>query len=243
MTMDHPMPDLPAPATKAPARPRAHVALAVVTALLGFMLATQYQAREGLKTRLASEREEDLEQVLSNLATSSDQIQDEIIDLRVRLQAARGSAQQEQVLLDNAQSQLDSLRILLGLVGAHGPGVVVTISDPSGTVGPEVLLDLVEELRDAGAEAIDVNGVRIVASTPFAGEAGAVTISGVRASSPFSISAIGASDTIAGALRIPGGVVDSVNSRQGATIVIQPRTDVRIVSLRPAPRFTYATPA
>lgn len=234
--------DAPAPTTK-PGRPGAHIALAVVTALLGFMLATQYQAREGLNTRLASEREEDLEQVLSNLATSSDQIQDEIIDLRVRLQAARGSAEQEQVLLDNAQAQLDSLRILLGLVGAHGPGVVATISDPSGTIGPEVLLDLVEELRDAGAEAIDVNGVRVVASTAFAGEPGTMTISGARVSSPFSISAIGAADTIAEALRIPGGVVDSVNSRQGATIVIQPRADVRIASLRPAPRFTYASPA
>jgi uncharacterized protein YlxW (UPF0749 family) len=224
-------------------RPRAHVALAVVTALLGFMLATQYQAREGLKSRLAGEREEDLAQILSNLATSSDQIQDEIVELRVRLQTARGSAQQEQVLLDAARAQLNSLRILLGLVAAHGPGIVTTVGDPSGTVGPEVLLDLVQELRDAGAEAIDVNGVRVVGSTSFAGEPGALTVSGAKISSPYQITAIGAADTLAEALRIPGGVVDSVNSRQGATIVIQPRPDVRIASLRPAPRFTYASPA
>lgn len=224
-------------------RPSSHVGLAVVTALLGLLLATQFRAREGLQTRLAGEREADLAQILSNLATSSDQIQDEIIELRVRLQAAKGSAEQEQVLLDNAEAQLISLRILLGLVPVHGEGIVVTITDPSAAIGPDVLLDLVQELRDAGAEAIDLDGVRVVASTSFAGEPGAVTVSGAAVQSPYQLSAIGSGETLAEALRIPGGVVDSVNSRQGATILIQERRDVRIASLRPPPRFTYATPA
>src|SRR5438093_631575 len=218
------------------------VALATVTALLGFLLATQFQAREGLKTQLAGAREEDLAQILSNLSTSTDQVQDEIIDLRVRLQAAQGSAEQERVLLDNARQQLDSLRILLGIVPVKGEGMVATISDQSGTVGPEILLDAVEEIRDAGAEAIDINGVRIVASSSFGGSPGALAISGNPIRSPYLVTAIGSGETLSQAMKIPGGVVDSINAHQGASIVISERKEVKIVSLRPAPHVTYATP-
>jgi uncharacterized protein YlxW (UPF0749 family) len=217
--------------------------LALVTALLGFLLATQFQARESLKTQLAGEREEDLAQILANLSTSSDQIQDEIVSLRVRLETARGSADQEQALLEGARQQLDSLRILLGLAAVHGPGLVATITDPDGTVGPEVLLDAVEELRDAGAEALQLNDVRIVASTAFAGPAGAITVSGARVAAPYVITAIGAAETMFQALKIPGGVVDTIAARQGASIGIQQRQEVKIASLRPAPRFTYASPS
>ncbi|MCA1831472.1 MAG: DUF881 domain-containing protein [Actinomycetota bacterium] len=229
-----------------PASPRAlrpsQLALALVSALLGFLLATQFQSREGLSTRLAGEREEDLAQILSNLSTSTDQIQDEIIDLRVRLQGAKGSAEQEKVLLDNARQQFDSLRILLGMVPVKGEGIVATIGDPSGTVGPEILLDAVEELRDAGAEAIDINGLRVVASSAFGGSPGSLSVSGTPIASPYVITAIGNGETLAEAVKIPGGVVDTINARQAASIIIEERKEVRIASLRPAPRFTYATP-
>ena len=58
------------------------------------------------------------------------------------------------------------LRILTGTVAATGPGVTLTIDDPDGSVTAATLLDGVEELRDAGAEAIEINdSVRVVAST------------------------------------------------------------------------------
>jgi uncharacterized protein YlxW (UPF0749 family) len=217
--------------------------LAFVAALVGFLIVTQFQAREGLNTRLAGEREADLAQILSDLSVSGDQVRDEIVDLRVRLQAARGSAEQEKVLVDTARQQLDALRILLGLVPAKGPGVVVTVTDPDGTVGPDVLLDAIEEMRDAGAEAIQVNEVRIVASSAFGGSPGAITVSGQHVTAPYTITAIGGAETLDQALRIPGGVVDTITGRQSAAIVIEKKTSVRIASLRPAPRFTYASPS
>ena len=60
------------------------------------------------------------------------------------------------------------LGILAGTVPATGPGVTITIDDPDGAVTRPTLLDGVEELRDAGAEAIEINdSVRVVASTSF----------------------------------------------------------------------------
>lgn len=237
--IDSPRAETPA----APGRRAVSLPLALVTALLGFLLATQFQAGDDLNVRLAGEREADLARILSDLTISEDQVRDEIVELRVRLESARGAAGQEQILIDAARQQVDALRIMLGLVAAKGPGIVARVSDPEGAVGPDVLLDAIEELRDAGAEAIDVNGVRIVASSAFGGAPGGVTISGTRIGAPYEISAIGGAETLDQALRIPGGVVDSIGARDGATIVIEQRRELRIASLRPAPRFTYASPS
>ncbi len=231
-------PSIQGPRRAPPKRP---AALALVAALLGFLLATQFQAREGLRNRLAGEREEDLAQILADLGAASDRIQDEIVEIRIRLQGVRGSAEQERVLIEDAESRLDAVRILLGLVPVKGQGIVATISDPQGAVGPEVLLDAVQELRDAGAEAIEVNQVRIVASSAFQGTPGSVSISGRQINGPFEIVAVGGRDTLEEALRIPGGLADSVDVIQGASISIQQRDALKIASLHPAPRFTYAT--
>jgi uncharacterized protein YlxW (UPF0749 family) len=231
------------PATEPPGRRPRQVGIAIAVALLGFLLATQLQSRPGIATRLAAEREADLTRLLSDLQERSDQLVGEIVDLRVKLANASNSQEQERALLANARQQLDSLRILLGLVAVEGEGIRITIGDPEGAVGPDLIVDAVQELRDAGAEAIDVNGVRVVASTGFGGRAGAIVSGSRPIRAPFVITAIGARATLEAAMRIPGGVIDAVRSRAGAQATVEPGRDLRISSLRPPPRFAYATPA
>lgn len=225
------------------AQPRpGQIALALAVALVGFLLATQFTARQTLAGRLAAEREEDLTRLLADLQQESDSLIEEVVALRVELARASSSQDQERVLIDNATRQLANLRLLLGLVPAKGPGVEIVIADPESSIGAELLVDAVQELRDAGAEAIDVDGVRVVASTAFAGAPGSLRAGSTPIRSPYTIKAIGAAETLAEAMRIPGGVVDTVSSRPGATISIGERTALHIASLRPAPRFAYATP-
>lgn len=227
-----------------PARRRAgQVALALVVGLVGFLLVTQYQSRRDLETRLASERESDLAQLLSDLSARSDQLQGEIVELRVRLAAAATSSEREAVLLDAARLELQSVQIMLGLVPVAGEGIEVLVEDPDGVLGPEVLLDAVQELRDAGAEAIDVGGVRVVASTSFTGSPGALEVDGAAVRTPIRILAIGAGDTLAQALRIPGGVEEEIRQRGRAAMTITARPRIMIVSLHPQPSFSYATPS
>lgn len=225
-----------------PPRP-GQIALALAVALLGFLLATQFRASEDLQGRLALEREEDLAQLLGNLQQRSDTLIEETIALRIELARAASSEDQERVLVDNAARQLGDLRMLLGLVKARGPGVVLSIDDPEATIGADVLVDAVQELRDAGAEAIQVNGVRVVASTSFSGSPGALRVDRTFAlQAPYEIVAIGDPQTMAEAMRIPGGVVQTVEAQAGATIQMDERTPLIISSLHPAPRFSYATP-
>jgi uncharacterized protein YlxW (UPF0749 family) len=218
------------------------IAIALTVAVLGFLLAIQLRATEGLADRLAFERESDLGRILTELQNRSDRLLDEILELRIKLEQSTGSAQQERALIENARAELRALQILLGLAPVRGEGIVLTITDAGGLVGPELLLDAVQELRDAGAEAIEINDHRVVAQTWFGGVAGALTMDGASLVFPVTIEAIGASGTLAEAMRIPGGVVDAVGARDEATVRIQERRSVSILSTSRLPRFETAQP-
>lgn len=219
------------------------VAIALAVALVGFLLAVQLGTPGGaIGQRLAIEREADLVRILSDLSGRSDRLLEQIVELRVQLASAAGSAAQEEILIENARGELDALRVLLGIVPVEGEGIVITIEDPIASVGPDVIVDTLQELRDAGAEAIEINRVRVVASTAIAGETGALRAGGTPISAPYRIRAIGAQETLAEAMRIPGGVADSIRSRAGATILIEPEDRIRISSLHRVPTFTYARP-
>jgi uncharacterized protein YlxW (UPF0749 family) len=105
--------------------------------------------------------------------------------------------------------------------------VTITITDPDGVIESPTLLDAVQELRDAGAEAIQVGPSRVVVDTWFANDDGGVSVSGTRLVSPYRILAIGDPDTMLAALSIPGGVADSVRTR-GADFAASDAQDLTI---------------
>lgn len=144
-----------------------------------------------------------------------------------------------------AQARLAALAILIGTVGASGPGVTITIDDPRAGVAPEAMLDVINELRASGAEAMEVrdanHAVRVGVSTWVIGTAGALEIDGTTLTPPYSVLAIGDSPTLAAAMNIPGGAVDSVK-RVGGAMSVQQEDRVEVTALRqPKPR-QYAQP-
>jgi uncharacterized protein YlxW (UPF0749 family) len=235
-------PETDAPETSGGARSRGQIAIALTLALLGFLLATQLRSQQGLTQRLSIERESDLGQILTQLTDRSDQLSSEIVDLRVKLAQASGTQAQQHALIDDARQQLQALQILLGLVPVRGPGIIMVFNDPNGTVGPDVLLDTVQELRDAGAEGIEISGVRIVASTSFTGSPRAIVINQQAVHAPYEVKAIGSSSTLAEAMRIPGGVVDSLAAHSGASVRITEEGSVSILHVAALPEFVHARP-
>jgi uncharacterized protein YlxW (UPF0749 family) len=107
----------------------------------------------------------------------------------------------------------------------------------TGPVTSSLLLDAVQELRDAGAEAIQINQVRVVAQTAFeAGANDAVVVGGVtigKGTGTYRITAIGDSATLASSLRIPGGVVESAKT-DGVKVVIVEKSEVKVSAVLPA---------
>jgi uncharacterized protein YlxW (UPF0749 family) len=203
-------------------------------AALGFLLVTQLRATEDVGERLDIEREEDLAQILADLSTESDRLQEEITSLRLTLLAFENSAEGEELALRSLQSRLAELQVLAGTVAVEGEGVRMTVEDPEAQVTQELLVDAVQELRDAGAEAIAVNDIRLIASSAFTTRNAKVVLDGTPLQTPLTINAIGPSDTIAKALAIPGGAVDSLQSRPQVTASVESLEELTIPA-RPEP--------
>ena len=218
------------------------VASVLACAALGFLLVTQLRATEDVGERLDVEREEDLAQILADLSTESDRLQEEITSLRLTLLAFENSAEGEDLALRSLQSRLAELQVLAGTVAVDGEGVRMTVEDPEAQVTQDLLVDAIQELRDAGAEAIAVNDVRLIASSAFTTRNGKVVLDGTPLEAPLTINAIGPSDTIAKALAIPGGAVDSLQSRPQVTATVEPLEELTIPR-RPDPApFVYGEP-
>ena len=121
---------------------------------------------------------------------------------------------------EESQQRLDELSILAGTVPAKGPGITMRISDPDRKVTASVLLDAVQEMRDAGAEVIEFNGqVRVVASTWFGTDGTTLIVDGRRLQRPITMEAIGDSHSLEEAARFRGGLVSEITGpRIGGTV-------------------------
>jgi uncharacterized protein YlxW (UPF0749 family) len=220
-------------------------ALAVLLCLvLGVAIVTQVRQNES-GDALDTARPADLLVLLDSLQQREAALNTEVADLQRTLASLQASGSSDQAAIENAQARLAALSILIGTVGATGPGVTITIDDPGPGVAPETMLDVINELRAAGAEAIEIRagqqGVRVGVDTWVVGAPGALIIDGQTLNPPYSILAIGDSPTLAAAMNIPGGAVDSVE-RVGGTMSVQQAARVDVTTLRqPKPR-QYAQP-
>jgi uncharacterized protein YlxW (UPF0749 family) len=230
------------------ARPRAtrgQLVAAVLCAALGFGLAVQVRSNQvaGLSTLSQS----DLVRILDDVSQRTARLQAESRDLEDTRAAVTGGASGSRAALQEARARTRTLGILAGTVPATGPGIEFTITDPKNHVHADVLLDALEELRDAGAEAVEISSVggeqvRVVVSTHLVDAAGGIQVDGTLLHSPYHFRVIGDPRTLAAALDIPGGVLDVLH-QEGATGVVAQQDSLTITSLRPAPRPQYAHPA
>lgn len=233
-------------------RPRARrvdLLVALLLGVLGFALAVQVRSTQRTGV-LANARQEDLVQILDELTNRSDRLRQEISTLtQTRQQLTTGSGAAEAALTE-ARKRTQQLGILAGTVPAVGPGVQVRITDPKDQVSASVLLDVLEELRNAGAEAVQFEGtsetgairsVRIVAQSSFTDRDSGVSVDGTPLVAPFRFTALGDPSTLAGAMAIPGGVEDAVQQQGGATTVTRGER-LRVSALRALTTPHYARP-
>ena len=156
---------------------RAQLIVALLLFGLGLGLAIQVRSTND-SSALRGARQEDLVRILDELDDRTQRLQDEKRRLEgQRTELENSSDQAEEARKQTAQKE-QQLGVLAGTVAAQGPGITMTISDPGGAVEADMLLDAIQELRAAGAEAIQVNDVRVVANTYFADSGGGVEIDG-----------------------------------------------------------------
>ena len=126
------------------------------------------------------------------------------------------------------------MQIVAGTVPATGPGIRITIQDPQGAMSPELLLDALEELRDAGSEVIEFNdAMRVVASTWIDRDPeGRIVVDGIPLATPIVIEAIGDPATLEAGARFRGGLVSEVEgSRVQGQVEIKQMTEISVDSV------------
>jgi uncharacterized protein YlxW (UPF0749 family) len=222
---------------------RAQALVGVLLAVFGFLAMLQIRSEDAANEDLAGARREDLLQLLDSLDAAATRARAEIDDLEERRRDLRSSADSRRAAITEAREQVETLGLLAGTLPARGPGVVIRIEDPERAIGTSTLLNAMEELRDAGAEAIEVNNsVRIVAQSALVDAEGGVAVDGTVIEPPYVVEAIGEPHTLREAVLFPGGLQDEVERLQGS-VRVSVSNGLEVTSLYSHPAPEFATPA
>ncbi|MET9523918.1 DUF881 domain-containing protein [Streptomyces coeruleorubidus] len=218
---------------------RAQFIVAVLLFGLGFGLAVQVASNSDSDSALRGARQEDLVRILDELDDRTQRLEDEKQGLEKQRDELENSSDQAEEARKQTIEKERQLGILAGTVAAQGPGITMTIEDTKGTVEADMLLDAIQELRAAGAEAIQVNGVRVVAGTYLTDSGKGVSVDGNKINAPYRFKVIGKPQDLEPALNIPGGVVQTLEKEQ-ATVTIERSTKIVVDALRAVKRPDYA---
>jgi len=215
------------------ARPtRGQVVVAALLALVGFAGVTQVRSNQ-VDDTYAGLREQDLIDVLNGLAGTTQRAESEIQRLEATRDDLRSGTSARQAALDQARQQAQVLAVLAGTVPVQGPGLTITIKEVEGQVEVGPFLDMVQALRTAGAEAMEVNDeVRVVAQTSFEDATGGLLVDGRLLEAPFTVDVIGPPDALVAALRFPDGPQDQFEEDDGAELTFEEEATVEVGTTR-----------
>lgn len=215
-------------------------AIALVCVVLGIMLAVQFRTTQDIRSTVPFQRIEDLSQRLSQTEKERDALLNEVHTLRQASSVIGGSKESELI------------KIGAGVVALQGPGVIVTIDDSKRPSKPgenpnlylihdDDILKVINELWAAGAEAISINDQRLIASSEIRCAGPTLSVNNTRYSPPYDIRAIGEPQTLENALKMRGGVVETLQF-WGIQVNIKSFDEVLVPAYKGTFRFEFAKP-
>lgn len=223
-------------------------AIALVSMVLGLMLAVQFKVQHNIQNPLSFERSEEISVMLQQAEQERDLLRTEVTTLRQQLSDAAKGQQTSQAM----QDALLQSEIMAGTVAVKGPGIRLVLDDSNTPRQPgedpnlfilhdDDLLKVINELRAAGAEAISVNGQRLTALSEIRCAGPTISINNTRTAPPVEILAIGDPATLETALRLRGGVLDQLSFWK-IDIKLTKQQDVTIPAYSGPLQFVHAKP-
>lgn len=213
---------------------KSQVSIASVCMVVGFLLALQFRMTEDIRATLPYQRVEELSDRLISTEKERDALLKEVATLNTRL-----GSENEIVLKQRA-----------GLTPMKGEGVTVKMDDSKQTtragenqnlyiIHDDDILRVINELRAAGAEAISVNGQRLIGTSEVRCAGPTLSVNNVRSSAPFEIRAIGDKKNLENALTMRGGVAETLKV-WGIQLEITVSDSVYVPPYRGVIRFDHA---
>ena len=222
--------------------PRSQALVAAVAFILGILVVVQIRSQAGNNT-LAAMSSQDLTFLVANLNTRNDQLRGEIATLQSQLAALESGGSLGATSVNEIRAEIARIRAWAGLDPVGGRGIEITVGGP---ITASAVEDLVNELKNAGAEAIAVEDVRVVPGTVFGGGGGGggLSVDDTALGDPFTIQVIGTPDTLTGSLARAGGIIaqlaatdpDATIDVEEATEMVLPATTRNLVPSHGLPR-------
>lgn len=206
--------------------------------ILGFMISVQLKTtQDTLKSSTQYQRIEKLSDMLLRTEQERDELKSEIV--RLKNDADVHSEFPEKV------------NLLAGTTAVKGPGVILSIEDSKKTISDtdntnlyiihdEDVLKVINELRAAGAEAIALNDQRLIATSEIRCAGPTISVNNTRVAAPFVIKAIGDAKNMEAAIKMRGGVAESL-SVWGIKLEIKQDNNIVIPAYKGATEFKYVT--
>lgn len=189
------------------------ISITVVFLCLGLMLSLQFQAQQSISGDLAMQRTENLIAMVRDLSEKRQKLAMEIFDLNMRLSSQMESSRDEEQLIKSMKAELEELNVVTGRTSVEGSGLTITIEQYMPILYIDII-NLINELWAAGAEAIAINEHRITGNTPiyYAEDDHSmfITVNNMKVEYPVIIKAIGNSNNLEKGLTIPGGIMDNL---------------------------------
>jgi len=230
-------------------------ALVVVSGILGFLLAVSFNTNSRAFD-VAPDRESDLVGVVRDMEEQRLTLEERLAELRDHMTELEREAADDSGVSDTFSRELEQARALAGLTELEGPGVEITLGD--GTeVGPgedpnDYLIHdtdiaaVVNALLASGAEAVEINGERVVATTPIRCAGTTVLVNAARLGSPYLIKAIGDSGRLEEAvMNDPAAslLFTTYQQQYGLRVSMRVVPEVQVAAYRGSLRPMYAAPA
>ena len=212
----------------------AQISLFAVTLLLGILLVVQLLSH-GRSEEITRLPPQELSELIATLSAGNRQLRTAVTDLGNQVREYEEADREGTSVFEVTRTDLARVQAFAGLAAVSGPGVEVAVD---GALDAVAVNDLLHELRNAGAEAIAVQEVRITARSVAVQDAGGIRIDGVEIATPFAIRAIGPSEGLLLTLQRPGGIISLLQQYVEATIELRAMTRLELpateLDLRPA---------
>lgn len=215
-----------------------NVFVVLLCALLGYGYVIQLN-----NTRSAYETmsEEELTRLISETSNQIQQQEQRRDELQEQLNSLQEASDKQQEAQRIAEQNEQTSGILSGRLPAEGEGVTIRVTHGSiEAVDAATMFSLIEELRNAGAEVIAINDVRVITQTYIADGEDELICDGQTLSSPYVIKAIGDSQNLQNAVNIAGGVGSRLKVKFGADVDVTSSDLVKIDEVASVPQYRYA---
>jgi uncharacterized protein YlxW (UPF0749 family) len=230
------------------------IVIGLLALFIGFVISIQITTTQGsdqgglIPVAKAQGYLEDLKKVRAEKDAALQQLN----ELEERLAKIEKEKADEDFFLKGVVTDLEKYKMAAGVVDVEGPGVIVTVDDPIPTeefseeysvimLRSDLLLSLVNKMKDAGAEAVSINGQRIIATTEISLAGENVNINTVPTAPPYIIKAIGNPETIESTLTIRFGIIEQMKN-YGLRITIKQQDEIEIPRYSGIIQYRYTEP-